>query len=114
MTEDNPADPDKKQPMSDNTEQNAKGSDSEPNCQLPAINFATFIFSLNSSGLVHLGALGDPVSGKKMKNLPMAKQTIDILAMLQEKTMGNLSNDEKSMLKNMLYDLRMIYVKENN
>lgn len=114
MTEDNPADSGKKQPMTDNPEQNAAGSDSEPNCQLPAINFATFIFSLNSSGLVHLGVLGDPVSGNKSKNLPMAKQTIDILAMLQEKTMGNLFDDEKSMLKNILYDLRMIYVQENN
>jgi hypothetical protein len=42
----------------------------------------------------------------------MAKQTIDILGMLEEKTKGNLSEDEASMLKNMLYELRMLYVKE--
>ncbi len=80
--------------------------------QLPAINFATFIFSLNHSVLVHLGVTEDPMTGKKEKNLPLAKQTIDILGMLEEKTRGNLTNDEEKMIKNMLYDLRMIYIKE--
>ena len=80
--------------------------------QLPQINFATFIFSLNSSVLVHLGVIDDPATGKKVKNLPIAKQTIDILGMLEEKTQGNLTDDEAKMLKNILYDLRMIYVKE--
>ncbi|TES88468.1 MAG: DUF1844 domain-containing protein [Desulfobacteraceae bacterium] len=80
--------------------------------QLPKINFATFIFSLNSSVLVQLGLIDDPATGKKAKNLPLAKQTIDILGMLEEKTRGNLTEDEESMLKNILYDLRMIYVKE--
>jgi hypothetical protein len=80
--------------------------------QLPQINFATFIFSLNSSVLVHLGVIDDPATGKKVRNLPIAKQTIDILGMLEEKTQGNLTDDEAKMLKNILYDLRMIYVKE--
>jgi hypothetical protein len=80
--------------------------------QLPKINFATFIFSLNSSVLVQLGLIDDPATGKKIKNLPLAKQTIDILGMLEDKTRGNLTKDEETMLKNILYDLRMIYVKE--
>jgi hypothetical protein len=80
--------------------------------QMPAINFATFIFSLNSSVLVHLGIIGDPATGKKGKDLSMAKQTIDILVMLLEKTRGNLTDDEENMLKSMLYDLRILYVKE--
>ena len=80
--------------------------------QLPKINFATFIFSLNSSVLVQLGLIDDPATGKKTRNLPLAKQTIDILGMLEEKTRGNLTKDEETMLKNILYDLRMIYVKE--
>ena len=79
---------------------------------MPEINFATFIFSLNSSALLHLGIIDDPASGSKSKNIAMAKQTIDILAMLQEKTLGNLSSDEENMLKSMLYDLRILYVKE--
>ena len=84
----------------------------EPEIHLPEINFATFIISLNASALMHLGALEDPASGKKVKNLAIGKQTIDILSMMEEKTRGNLSKEEESMLKNILYDLRIIYVKE--
>ena len=80
--------------------------------QLPKINFATFVFSLNSSVLLQLGLIDDPATGKKTKNLPLAKQTIDILSMLEEKTQGNLTKDEETMLKNILFDLRMLYVKE--
>ena len=79
---------------------------------LPAINFSTFIFSLNSSALVQLGMMDDPISGEKTKNLPLAKQTIDIISMLEEKTRGNLDADEAAMIKNILYDLRILYVKE--
>jgi hypothetical protein len=79
---------------------------------LPTINFATFIFSLNSSALVQLGMMEDPMTGEKTKNLPLAKQTIDLLSMLEEKTHGNLDGDEAAMLKNILYDLRIHYVKE--
>lgn len=79
---------------------------------LPEINFPTFVASLNASALVHLGVIEDPVSGKAEKNLPMAKQTIDILSMLQQKTSGNLSADEEAMLKSILYDLRILYVRE--
>jgi Domain of unknown function (DUF1844) len=78
----------------------------------PQINFPTFIASLNASALVHLGVIEDPVSGKAEKNLPMAKQTIDILSMLQQKTAGNLTTEEDSMLKSILYDLRILFVKE--
>ena len=79
---------------------------------LPEINFSTFIFSLNASALVHLGAIEDPASGQKVKNLPLAKQTIDILNMLEEKTRGNLNTDEENIMRNILYDLRIAYVKE--
>ena len=79
---------------------------------LPEINFPTFIFSLNSSALLNLGAIEDPGTGQKTKNLPLAKQTIDILGMLEKKTKGNLTDDEAAMLKNILYELRMLYVKE--
>ena len=54
----------------------------------------------------------EPGSGQKTKNLPLAKQTIDLLAMLEEKTRGNLTSDEENILKNILYELRMLYVKE--
>ncbi len=84
----------------------------QPPPPLPEINFPTFIASLNASALLHLGAIEDPASGKKEKNLPMAKQTIDILSMLEEKTAGNLTADEANLIKNILYDLRIMYVKE--
>jgi len=80
---------------------------------LPEINFPTFIFSLNSSALVNLGVIEDPATNQKAKNLPLAKQTIDILGMIEQKTQGNLSDDEANMLKTMLYELRMLYVKES-
>lgn len=80
--------------------------------QLPKMDFSMFIFSLNSSALVHLGVLDDPSTGRKSPNLPAARQTIDILAMLEEKTRGNLTKDEEDMLKHILHDLRIIYVKE--
>jgi hypothetical protein len=86
--------------------------DQEPPLQFPEINFATFVASLNASALLQLGAIDDPTTGTKNKNLPMAKQTIDILSMMQEKTAGNLSEEEENLLKNILYDLRLMYVKE--
>ncbi|MDP7354230.1 MAG: DUF1844 domain-containing protein [Desulfobacterales bacterium] len=85
--------------------------EAESTSQFPEINFATFIFSLNSSALVHLGVIEDPAIGQK-KNLPMAKQTIDILGVLEEKTRGNLTEDEENLLKHILHDLRLMYVKE--
>jgi hypothetical protein len=106
-----------KEAKNEPSKQEAKDEDieeakTEPKVHLPEINFATFIISLNASALLHLGAMEDPATGKKVKNLPMGKQTIDILGMMEEKTKGNLSKEEENLLKNILYDLRIIYVKE--
>ena len=90
----------------------ASASSGENDSQLPKLDFSMFIFSLNSSALVNLGVLDNPATGKNEKNISAAKQTIDILGMLEEKTRGNLSKQEEDMLKHMLYDLRMIYVRE--
>ncbi|MGB5156349.1 DUF1844 domain-containing protein [Desulfobacterium sp. N47] len=79
---------------------------------LPEINFPTFIMSLNASALMNLGLFENPATGEKEVNLDLAKQTIDILSMLEEKTRGNLTKDEEGMLRSILYDLRIIYVKE--
>jgi hypothetical protein len=88
------------------------GSTSGQSFQLPQLDFSTFVLSLNSSALVQLGLLEDPVDGQKTKNIMMAKQTIDLLAMLEEKTKGNLTSDEANILQNILYELRMLYIKE--
>ena len=68
--------------------------------QLPEVSFPTFVFSLSSSALLHFGEIPDPTTGQKNRNLPMAKHTIDILGMLEEKTKGNLTEDEAQLLKN--------------
>ena len=77
---------------------------------LPEINFATFVLSLSGSAMFHLGEIPNSETGKAEKNLPLAKQSIDILEMLKEKTKGNLASDEEKLLDNVLYDLRMKYV----
>lgn len=85
----------------------------EERTALPEINFATFVISLCSSALIHLGIAPDPMTGEQTKDLAIAKQTIDMLAMLQEKTRGNLTEEEAQLLESMLYDLRMRYVAES-
>ena len=79
---------------------------------LPEITFSSFVFSLSSSALVSLGAIPDPNTGKMEKNLPMAKQTIDLLAILRDKIRNNLTHEEEILFDHLLYDLRMVYVKE--
>jgi hypothetical protein len=74
------------------------------------ITFASFIFSLSTQALVHLGEIPDPVDGATRADLEGARQIIDILAMLAEKTRGNLDPAESSLLESALYDLRMRYV----
>jgi len=78
----------------------------------PEVNFSTFVFSLSSSALAHLGEIPDPMTGQKKGDLALAKQTIDILGMLEEKTKGNLTSEEDSLLKSVLYDLRLRFVKK--
>lgn len=111
-TKEEAAKPSKEEVTASESAEAAAPEEDTTDYQLPKINFATFIFSLNSSVLAQLGLIDDPVTGKKTKHLLLAKQTIDILGMLEEKTRGNLTKDEETMLKNILYDLRMIYVKE--
>jgi len=84
-------------------------SQDEPRQSLPDIDFATFVLSMGSSALVHLGEMPGP-DGETGKNLPLAKQTIDLLALLQVKTKGNLDEAEDNLLRSLLYDLRIKYV----
>ena len=79
---------------------------------LPEVNFPSLIFSLSSTALCHLGELPDPQTNKKSKDLSLAKHAIDTIAMLKEKTAGNLSAHEEKFIVNVLTDLRLRYVKE--
>jgi hypothetical protein len=80
-----------------------------PDATLPAIDFATFVLSLSHSALVHLGDAPDP-DGKRSVNLMLARQTVDLLTLLQDKTHGNLTGPEERILGQALYDLRLRYV----
>jgi hypothetical protein len=79
---------------------------------LPKISFSSLIFSLSSAAFVNLGAIPDPNTGKVERNLPLVKQTIDLLDLLREKTRNNLSPEEETLFDHLLYDLRMAYVRE--
>ncbi len=80
---------------------------------LPDLNFSTFVFSLGTSAMYHFGDFPDPVTKKAERNLEAVKQTIDILAILKEKTKGNLIDDEERLLESLLYELRMRFVRES-
>jgi hypothetical protein len=80
--------------------------------ELPQLDFGTFVLSMSSSALVHLGEVPEPESGQVMENILAAKQTIDILCMLERKTKGNLTPQEGRLLRDMLFELRMKYVQK--
>jgi hypothetical protein len=80
-------------------------------CVLPDVTFSAFIMSLNTSALYHLGEIADPATGKKERDLTLAKHAIDTLKLLQEKTSGNLTAEEKGLLEDILFDLKLRYVK---
>ena len=79
---------------------------------LPTVDFSSLCLSLGTSALYHLGTVGDPETGAKAPapNLPLARQTIEILEMLQTKTQGNLEAEEARLLEGLLYQLRMRFV----
>jgi len=83
-----------------------------PEVPLPEITFPSFLVSLSSSAFISLGLIPDPQTGKQEKNLPLAKQTIDLLGVLRDKTRNNLTAEEENLFDHFLYDLRMAYIKQ--
>lgn len=78
---------------------------------MPELSFTAFVISLASSAAIHFGDLPDPESGQKVEpNLEGAQQMIDILALLEEKTRGNLTAEERQVLEQVLYELRLRFV----
>ena len=77
---------------------------------LPPASFATPISGLVTQIFFSLGAIEDPQTGQRHRNLELAKHHIDTLSILEEKTKGNLSDDEKQLLDKALYEVRMQYV----
>ena len=77
----------------------------------PSLTFTTFVISLASSAAIHFGDLPDPTTGEAASvNLDGASQMIDILALLEEKTRGNLTAQERQVLEQVLYELRLRFV----
>lgn len=89
----------------------AEGGEQTEGPPLPEVNFNSLIMSLSSSALVHLGEIADPNTGQTTKDLAVAKHSIDIIAMLKEKTEGNLTEEEQKFLDAILTDMRWRYVK---
>lgn len=86
------------------------GEDSTGSSSQEAIDFCTLIMSFASAAMIGMGKVPDPVTGQINKDLVMARQNIDILSLLRDKTSGNLSEKEDKLMESILYDLRISYV----
>lgn len=84
---------------------------SDPEAQL---SFSAFVLGLASTALIHLGVHVDPESGKTVLDLTLARQSIDVLAMLREKTRGNLSAEEEQLFASILSDLQLRFVEKSS
>ena len=80
---------------------------------LEQVDFSTLIFSFATSAMINLGIAPDPMTKKTEKNLDVAKQNIDILGMLKDKTKGNLTTDEDRLLESLLTEVRMRFVESS-
>jgi hypothetical protein len=93
-------------------ETQAKTGTQEEGLPFPEIDFSTLVLSLSSSAIVHLGLVENPHTRTMERDLSLAKQTIDIIGMLKEKTKGNLTSEEQNLVENLLTDLRLKYITE--
>ena len=84
--------------------------DASGRCAMPEVTFVSFILSLNTSALYHMGEIPHPETGQRLVDRELAEHTIDTLKLLAEKTRGNLSHDENELLTSILYDLKMRFV----
>jgi hypothetical protein len=77
------------------------------------ISFSTFILGLASTTLIHLGEAPDPATGESAPDLVLAKQSLDLLELLENKTKGNLTHEEQQLFQSLLTDLRLKFVSAN-
>ena len=78
----------------------------------PPVDFTTFVLSIGTSAFMHLGEPLPGSPGPAVPSLPLARHTIDLLGMLEQKTRGNLSGDEERLLGQLLFDLRRRYLEK--
>ena len=86
----------------------------EPEASSPPIDFPSYLLSYYTQGLVLLGEVPNPYTNKKEEDLESARNIIDILTMLEQKTKGNLSKDEGQLLESVLYELRIKFMAKTN
>lgn len=87
-----------------------KETSEDPTAGVPEANISSLFLGLSTQALMHLGEIPDPESGASERDLPSARSLIDLLALLREKTRGNLDAEESGLLDRILYDLRMRFV----
>lgn len=85
-------------------------SDKNDSPILPEVTFSTFVLSLASSALVHLGEVPNPETGSTTRNEALARNAIDVLTMLDDKTRNGLTPEESKLMRDVLYELRMKFV----
>lgn len=83
----------------------------EEEARVPEASFPALVLTLAAGVLQNLGLVENPLTKKSEKNIALAKRTIDMLSMLKEKTRGNLEREEEQLLNELLYDLKIKYVK---
>ncbi len=83
---------------------------SEESLAMPQVTFSTFILSLASSALMQLGVIPNPETGQMEEQPELARHTIDVLEMLNSKTRGCLTEEEKNLLSDILHEVKMKYV----
>ena len=101
----------KKGPEEEKTREGTMHQDeNSEKADLPEVDFPSFIMSLSTSVFIHMGEIPDPTTNETRVNLPLAKQTIDLISMLKQKTEGNRTKDEDRLMDELLYNLRMKYL----
>ena len=88
-------------------------SDKKEQAILPEVTFSTFVLSLASSALVHLGEVPNPETGRTVRDEALARNAIDLLTMLDDKTRNGLTPDESKLMRDVLYELRMKFVAQS-
>lgn len=99
------------------SEPSSKGEDKTPGQEtppIPPIDFPSYILSYYTQGLVLLGEVPNPYTNKTEEDVEAVRHTVEILSMLEQKTKGNLSNEEQKLLESVLYELRMKFMAKTN
>jgi hypothetical protein len=112
--EPNANDKEKEKPVAEQTSAGEEKPPERDASAKPPIDFPSYILSYYTQGLVLLGEIPNPITNKKEEHIEEARHIIDILAMLEKKTKGNLTDAEKQLIETVLYELRMKFMTKTN